>query len=98
MSVLRTGPLGLLRVTSVIVPPLEPASSHFQPHGRASLQLHVGAGLLLDHDALIAPEAVTVCVDPALTDEAAGQFLKDLRDVTNDILAKGGTSGQIRYG
>jgi sphinganine-1-phosphate aldolase len=47
---------------------------------------------------LIAPEAITVCVDPALTDEAAEQFLKDLRDVTNDILAKGGTSGQIRYG
>jgi sphinganine-1-phosphate aldolase len=47
---------------------------------------------------LIAPEAITVCVDPALTDDAAEQFLKDLRDVTDGILAKGGASGQIRYG
>ena len=47
---------------------------------------------------LVQPEAITICVDPALTDEAVALFLKDLREVTEKILAGGpATAGNIRY-
>jgi sphinganine-1-phosphate aldolase len=47
---------------------------------------------------LVAPEAITICVDPALTDEDAALFLADLREVTEKIIAGGeAKKGDIRY-
>jgi glutamate/tyrosine decarboxylase-like PLP-dependent enzyme len=47
---------------------------------------------------LVEPEAITICTDPALSDESAALFLRDLREVTEGILAGGeSTEGQIRY-
>lgn len=48
---------------------------------------------------LIQPEAITICLDPAFTDEAAELFVRDLREVTHNILAGGqAKAGDIRYG
>lgn len=48
---------------------------------------------------LVKPEAITICVDPALSDDDVALFLKDLREVTEKILAGGdATAGTIRYG
>ncbi|MBM5812714.1 MAG: aminotransferase class V-fold PLP-dependent enzyme [Gammaproteobacteria bacterium] len=48
---------------------------------------------------LVKPEAITICVDPALTDDDVTLFLKDLREVTERILAGGDAkAGTIRYG
>jgi glutamate/tyrosine decarboxylase-like PLP-dependent enzyme len=47
---------------------------------------------------LVAPEAITLCVDPALSDEDVALFLADLREVTEKILAGGAAKkGDIRY-
>ncbi|MCF8475243.1 MAG: aminotransferase class V-fold PLP-dependent enzyme [Emcibacter sp.] len=48
---------------------------------------------------LVHPEAITLPIDPALTDEDADKLIADLREVTETIL-KGGKakSGDIRYG
>jgi glutamate/tyrosine decarboxylase-like PLP-dependent enzyme len=47
---------------------------------------------------LVAPEAITICVDPALSDADAALFLADLREVTEKILAGGDArKGDIRY-
>jgi len=47
---------------------------------------------------LIKPEALTIPIDPALSDEAADQLLADLREVTEKILAGGDAKkGDIRY-
>lgn len=47
---------------------------------------------------LVEPEAITICVDPALSDGDAALFLADLREVTESILAGGETvKGDIRY-
>jgi len=47
---------------------------------------------------LVSPEAITICVDPALSDEHATLFLADLREVTEKILAGGeAKKGEIRY-
>jgi len=47
---------------------------------------------------LVAPEAITICVDPALSDPDAALFLADLREVTEKIIAGGeAKAGQIRY-
>jgi glutamate/tyrosine decarboxylase-like PLP-dependent enzyme len=48
---------------------------------------------------LVEPEAITICADPSLEDETAEDFLRDLKEVTEGILAGGdATEGQIRYG
>jgi glutamate/tyrosine decarboxylase-like PLP-dependent enzyme len=48
---------------------------------------------------LVKPEAITIPIDPALSDEAADQLLADLREVTEKILAGGDAKkGDIRYG
>jgi hypothetical protein len=47
---------------------------------------------------LVHPEAITLCVDPALSDEDVALFLADLREVTEKILAGGSAKkGDIRY-
>lgn len=47
---------------------------------------------------LVHPEAITICTDPALSDEDAALFLADLREVTESILAGGDyKKGDIRY-
>ena len=47
---------------------------------------------------LVSPEAITICVDPALSDEDIALFLTDLRAVTEKILAGGDyQKGDIRY-
>lgn len=47
---------------------------------------------------LVHPEAITICVDPALSDEDMALFLADLREVTEKILAGGAAKkGDIRY-
>ncbi len=47
---------------------------------------------------LVKPEAITICVDPALSDEDTELFLADLKEVTENILAGGDTkNGDIRY-
>jgi len=47
---------------------------------------------------LVKPEAITICVDPALSDGDAALFLADLREVTESILAGGeSVKGDIRY-
>ncbi|MEL7028152.1 MAG: aminotransferase class V-fold PLP-dependent enzyme [Pseudomonadota bacterium] len=48
---------------------------------------------------LVRPEAITICADPSWSDPEADQFLADLRDVTETLLAGGdGKEGRIRYG
>jgi glutamate/tyrosine decarboxylase-like PLP-dependent enzyme len=48
---------------------------------------------------LIHPEAITLAIDPAMSDETVDLFLADLRDVTEGLLSRGaGGTGQIRYG
>ncbi len=48
---------------------------------------------------LLEPEAITIPIDPALSDEAADMLLADLREVTEAILAGGNAKkGDIRYG
>ena len=48
---------------------------------------------------LVEPEAITICTDPSLDDDTADEFLTDLREVTEGIIAGGdATEGQIRYG
>lgn len=47
---------------------------------------------------LVHPEAITLCVDAALSDEDVALFLADLREVTEKILAGGDAKkGDIRY-
>lgn len=47
---------------------------------------------------LVAPEAITICVDPALSDEDVALFLADLREVTERILSGDQIKkGDIRY-
>ncbi len=47
---------------------------------------------------LVHPEAITICTDPALSDEDVALFLADLREVTESILAGGDyKKGDIRY-
>ena len=48
---------------------------------------------------LVAPEAITICADPCMTNELADLLLADLREVTEGILAGGDAkAGDIRYG
>ena len=48
---------------------------------------------------LVEPEAITIPIDPALSDEAADMLLADLKEVTDAILAGGDSKkGDIRYG
>jgi glutamate/tyrosine decarboxylase-like PLP-dependent enzyme len=48
---------------------------------------------------LVKPPAITLPIDPALTDESAALLIDDLRDVTERILKDGvKTQGTIRYG
>ena len=47
---------------------------------------------------LVSPEAITICVDPALSDENVALFLADLREVTEKIITGGDVKkGDIRY-
>ena len=47
---------------------------------------------------LVHPEAITICTDPALSDEDVALFLADLREVTEKIIAGGDAKkGDIRY-
>lgn len=84
-----------LRMWEVDVMPL-----HFQSDKAPTAAVYQGLAdkgwLVLG---LIQPEAITICLDPAFTDEAAELFLRDLRDVTHHILAGGhAKAGDIRYG
>lgn len=49
---------------------------------------------------LVKPEAITICSDPSMSDEAVELFLSDLRASTETALAKGADAvkGDIRYG
>jgi len=48
---------------------------------------------------LVHPEAITLAIDPGVTDEMADLFLTDLKEVTERIIAGGGADkGEIRYG
>lgn len=48
---------------------------------------------------LVHPEALTLPIDPGVTDEMADRFLAELKDVTEEIIATGDGSmkGNIRY-
>jgi sphinganine-1-phosphate aldolase len=49
---------------------------------------------------LIHPEAITICADPSLTDEAVELFISDVRAATESVLTvgDGARRGDIRYG
>lgn len=48
---------------------------------------------------LVHPEAITIALDPAFSDEDIELFLRDLRDVVETLLRDGaGKKGDIRYG
>jgi sphinganine-1-phosphate aldolase len=83
-----------LRMWDVDVMPL-----HFQSDKADTAAVYQG---LLDKGWLMLglanPPAITIALDPAFTDEAAELFLRDLRQVTEALIAKGGgKAGDIRY-
>lgn len=48
---------------------------------------------------LVHPEALTLPIDPGVTDEMADRMLADLKEVTEEVIARGGDApkGDIRY-
>jgi glutamate/tyrosine decarboxylase-like PLP-dependent enzyme len=83
-----------LRMWDVDVMPL-----HFHSEKAPTAAVYQG---LLDKGWLMLglanPPAITIALDPALTDEAADLLIKDLREVTEKLLAGGaGRAGDIRY-
>ena len=47
---------------------------------------------------LVHPEALTIPLDPAFTENQAGQLITDIRDVTEDLIAHPeAAGGDIRY-
>lgn len=84
-----------LRVWNVDVMPL-----HFHSEKAPTSAVYQG---LIDKGwlmlGLVKPEAITICLDPAFSDDAADLFLADLREVTEKILAGAqAKEGDIRYG
>jgi glutamate/tyrosine decarboxylase-like PLP-dependent enzyme len=83
-----------LRMWDVDVMPL-----HFHSEKAATAAVYQG---LFDKGWLMLglanPPAITIALDPAFTDEAADLLMKDLREVTAELLEGGaGAAGDIRY-